>query len=60
MQRNSIKFILLLSGASILFIISCSVGAVAYYFGQKKFKRPTLDKCMELSVLWDKRSMIFL
>ncbi|TGM52249.1 methyl-accepting chemotaxis protein [Leptospira vanthielii] len=38
MQRNSIKFILLLSGASILFIISCSVGAVAYYFGQKKIK----------------------
>lgn len=36
MQRNSIKFILLLSGASILFIISCSVGAVAYYFGTRK------------------------
>ncbi|TGL44606.1 methyl-accepting chemotaxis protein [Leptospira perdikensis] len=38
MQRNSIKFILLLSGASILFIISCLVGGVAYYFGQKKIK----------------------
>ncbi|TGK50718.1 methyl-accepting chemotaxis protein [Leptospira kanakyensis] len=38
MQRNSIKFILLVSGASILFIISCLVGAVAYYFGQKKIQ----------------------
>ncbi|TGN15177.1 methyl-accepting chemotaxis protein [Leptospira bandrabouensis] len=38
MQRNSIKFILLLSGASILFVISCLVGTVAYYFGQQKIK----------------------
>lgn len=38
MQRNSIKFILLLSGASILFVISTLVGTVAYYFGQKKIQ----------------------
>ncbi|PJZ84868.1 methyl-accepting chemotaxis protein [Leptospira harrisiae] len=44
MQRNSIKFILLLSGASILFIISCSVGAVAYYFGQQKIKEAYLGQ----------------
>lgn len=36
MQRNSLKFILLLAGAGILIALTCLISGLAYYIGQKK------------------------